>query len=72
MLEFFIERIVGPFVALAYDIRDWWFQCHFAKQAAERREKIREWERKTRLEEVGTYCLIDRMQILTPRGWVHV
>jgi hypothetical protein len=72
LIELFMERFVGPFVAIAYDIRDWWVQCRLAQHKGERREKIRDWERKTGGEEVGTYCLIDQLQLLTPWGWAHV
>jgi hypothetical protein len=72
IFQVFIEKITGPIVALGYDIRDWWSQCQLARYAAERREKIRQWERRTGLEEIGAYCLIDNLQLLTPWGWAHV
>jgi len=72
IFQMFLERVVGWAVAAAYDLRDWWVQCRLAAHAAERREKIREWERDTGLEEVGTFCLNDQMQLLTPWGWAHV
>ena len=67
-----MERVVGIFVAWAYDIRDWWLQCKLAKHATERREKIKKWTRMTGMEEVGEHCLIDQLQLLTPWGWSHV
>ena len=70
--QIFLERIVGHFVAWAYDIRDWWAQCRLAQRAAERRMKVREWEQMTGLKEVGEHCLDDRLQLLTPWGWAHV
>lgn len=70
--QMFLERVVGPFVALAYDIRDWWVRTRIQGHFAARREKVREWERRTGEREVGDYCLIDQMQLLTPWGWAHV
>jgi hypothetical protein len=72
VFQVFIEKIVGPIVALVYDLGDWWFQCRLARYAADRREKIQQWERRTGLEEVGEHCLIDNLQLLTPWGWEHV
>jgi hypothetical protein len=67
-----MERFVGPFVAIAYDIRDWWVHGRLRQHEAERRGKIREWERETGGKEVGDYCLNDELQLLTPWGWAHV
>jgi hypothetical protein len=72
VFQLFIEKVTGPIVALGYDIRNWWFQCQLAQHAAQRREKIRQWEKNTGQEEVGDYCLIDRLQLLTPWGWAKV
>jgi hypothetical protein len=72
VIQIFMERVVGYFVAWAYDIRDWWAHHRLAIHAAKRKEKIREWTRKTGMEEVGEYCLIDQLQLLTPWGWAHV
>lgn len=72
VFQIFMERVVGHFVAWAYDFRDWWVQCRLARHSAERREKIRDWERMTGEREVGEYCLNDQMQLLTPWGWAHV
>ena len=72
VFQIFLERVVGPYVALAYDIRDWWVQCKIARDIAERREKVREWERVSGEVEVGEYCLIDQMQLLMPWGWAHI
>lgn len=70
--QLFIERIVGPFVAIIYDIRGWWVQCKLAQHSSQRKAKIMEWERNTGRKELGEYCLIDRLQLLTPWGWTHV
>ena len=67
-----MERVIGPFVASVCDLRDWWLQRRLARFKAERREKVQKWERISGKQEVGEYCLIDQMQLLTPRGWVHV
>jgi hypothetical protein len=70
--EIFIERVVGHFVAWAYDIREWLVQGRLARHAAERREKVRKWTEMTGMEEVGEYCLLDQLQLLTPLGWEHI
>jgi hypothetical protein len=70
--QLFRERIFGHFVALAFDIRDWWVRSRLNAHAAERRAKIHEWEETTGEKEVGEYCLIDQMQLLTPWGWAHI
>ena len=67
-----MERVVGHFVAWAYDIRDWLLQGRLVRHAAERREKVRKWTEMTGMEEVGEYCLLDQLQLLTPLGWEHV
>jgi hypothetical protein len=67
-----MERFVGPFVAIAYDLRDWWVRGRLMQHEAERREKLRKWERETGEKEVGDYCLNDELQLLTPWGWAHV
>ena len=72
ILQMFLERIIGPLVAIAYDVRDWCLRSRIQGYFAARREKVREWERATGKEEVGDYCLIDQMQLLTPWGWAHV
>lgn len=72
IFELFLERIIGPFVAMAYDIRDWWVSCRLATHRAERDEKVREWERGSGETEGGEFCLNDQMQLLTPWGWAHV
>ena len=72
IFQVFIEKVIGPCVAVVYDLRDWWFQCRLARLAAERRELIRQWAGRTGQREVGDYCLIDRLQLLTPWGWSHV
>jgi Cryptococcal mannosyltransferase 1 len=71
IFQIFMERVVGYIVAWAYDIRDWCVQCRLARHSAERKEKIRGWERITGEREVGEYCLNDQMQLLTPSGWAH-
>ena len=72
VVQIYMERVVGHFVAWAYDIRDWCVQGRLATRAAERRKKINEWTRMTGMEEVGEHCLIDQLQLLTPWGWAHV
>jgi hypothetical protein len=72
VVQLFMERVIGPFVASVCDLRDWWLQRRLARFKAERREKVKKWERISGKQEVGEYCLIDQMQLLTPRGWVHV
>ena len=71
-IEMFLERVVGWFVAIGYDFRDWWVQCRLANHAAQRKLKIKEWEKMSGQQEVGTFCLNDQMQLLTPWGWAHV
>jgi len=72
LFELFLERVIGPFVAVAYDIRDWWVSGRLAAHGAQREEKVREWERRTGQREAGEFCLNDQMQLLTPWGWAHV
>jgi hypothetical protein len=70
--QMFLERVVGPIVAIGYDVRDWWVGKRIRAHFAARREKVREWERRTGRKEIGDYCLVDQMQLLTPWGWAHV
>jgi hypothetical protein len=72
IIQIFLERVFGWFVAIGYDIRDWWWQCRLANHAAERKLKIKEWEKASGEQEVGEFCLNDQMQLLTPWGWAHV
>ena len=72
VVQLFMERVIGPLVASVCDLRAWLLQRRLAQFKAERREKVRKWERITGKQEVGEHCLIDQMQLLTPWGWVHV
>jgi hypothetical protein len=67
-----MERVLGRFVALVFDVRDWWVRSRLARYTEERNAKIREWEKNGGEGEVGMYCLIDEMQLLTPWGWAHI
>jgi hypothetical protein len=66
------ERLLGQFIAWAYDIRDFCLGFRLNWYVKRRRENIRNWEKKHGQEEVGGFCLIDQMQILTPWGWAHI